>query len=80
MSFKENILKKIQINRLAQKILPSIGAPDNAQKLDKETMRALLAMSPYTYHKERDLDLYLEKKQGDQNELSKMSNRSFKQS
>ncbi len=73
MSFKENTLKKIQINRLAQKILPSIGAPDNAQKLDKETMRALLAKSPYTYQKERDLDLYLEKI-GDQSNILVLDN------
>ena len=60
MSFKENLLKKIQINQLARKVLASFGPPDSGSKIDTEAMRSILAMSPYRYQKERDLDLYIE--------------------
>ena len=61
MSFKENLLKKIRIDAITQKVLHSIGPPDSGLKLDKDAMRSLLEMSPYQYQKERDLDLYIEK-------------------
>jgi hypothetical protein len=61
MSFKENLLKKIRINHLAQKVLDSIGPPESGRKIDKEAMRSLLELSPYEYRKERDLDLFIEK-------------------
>ena len=60
MSFKENLLTKIKINRLADKVLASIGPVESGSKVDKDAMRSLLEMSPYQYHKSRDLDLYLE--------------------
>ncbi len=60
MSFKENILKKIKINKAAQQVIATIGPPDSGRRVDKDAMRRLLEMSPYTYRKERDLDLYLE--------------------
>jgi hypothetical protein len=60
MSFKENLLAKIKINRLAAKVIDSIGPAESGRKVDKETMRSLLEMSPYQYQKARDLDLYVE--------------------
>ena len=60
MSFKENLLKKIRINQLARKVLASFGPPESGSKIDKDAMRSILAMSPYQYRKERDLDLYIE--------------------
>ena len=60
MPFKENLLKKIQINQLSQKVLQSIAPPESGLKIDKDAMRSLLEMSPYQYRKERDLDLYIE--------------------
>ena len=61
MSFKENLLKKIQINQLSQKVLHTIGPPDSGLKVDKEAMRSLLEMGPYRHQQERDLDLYIER-------------------
>lgn len=61
MSFKENLLKKIKVDNLAHKVIISIGPPDSGQKIDKDAMRSLLEMSAYSYQKERDLDLYVEK-------------------
>ena len=60
MSFKENLLKKIQINKLSRKILQSIGPAESGLKIDKDAMRNLLEIGPYKYRKERDLDLYIE--------------------
>ncbi len=59
MSFKENLLEKIKINRLAKQVIATIGPPDSDRKADRNSMRSLLEMSTYTYRKERDLDLYL---------------------
>ena len=64
MSFKENLLKKIQINQLAHKVLMSFGAPESGCKIDKDTMRSLLEMGPYVYQTKRDLDLYVQKLDG----------------
>ena len=60
MPFKENLLKKIQINQLSRKVLQSIGPAESGLKIDKEAMRHLLEMGPYQYQKARDLDLYIE--------------------
>jgi hypothetical protein len=60
MSFKENLLTKLKINKLAQKVLDSIGPVESGSKVDKDAMRSLLEMSPYQHQKERDLDLYVE--------------------
>jgi len=60
MSFKENLLTKIKIDRLAAKVIASIGPVEGGRKVDKEAMRSLLEMSPYQYQKARDLDLYVQ--------------------
>ena len=64
MSFKENLLKKIEINQLSRQILASIGSAESGLKIDKKAMRRLLEMSPFHYQKERDLDLYIQKLDG----------------
>jgi len=62
MSFKENLLKKIRIDKMAEKVLNSIGPFDSGRKVDKETMRKMLEMSAYQSKKERDLELYMHDK------------------
>jgi hypothetical protein len=59
MGFRENLLKKIQINQLADTILRSMGPTDSGQRMDRDAMRRLLEMGDYHYQKERDLDLYV---------------------
>ena len=49
MSFKENLLKKIQIDALAKRVISSLGPPDSGMRIDKEAMRSLLEMSIYTH-------------------------------
>ncbi|CAB1056890.1 hypothetical protein D1BOALGB6SA_1629 [Olavius sp. associated proteobacterium Delta 1] len=74
MSFKENLLKKIQISQLTRKVLASFGSPESASKIDKDAMRSLLDMSPYLYHRERDLDLFIEKLDGEQSKILVLDN------
>ena len=66
MSFKENLLKKMNIDRMAKKVLASIGSPDSGLKMDKETMRSILEMVPYEPRKERDIELYVQKTGSDE--------------
>jgi hypothetical protein len=60
MAFRENLLKKIEIDRLADKVLATIGPAGGEIRLDKQSMRALLGHGPYTHRRERDLDLWVE--------------------
>jgi hypothetical protein len=60
MSFKENLLKKIKIDKMAEHVIASIGSVDSGRKIDKNIMRKLLDLSDYTYKQKRDLDLYIE--------------------
>ncbi|NNL78194.1 MAG: hypothetical protein HKO68_17835, partial [Desulfobacterales bacterium] len=74
MSFKENLLQKIQINQLTHIVLKSFGVPESSGKIDKDTMRKLLEMGPYEYLKERDLDLYIQKLDGGQSNILVLDN------
>ncbi len=58
MSFKENLLKKVAINRLAQKVTASWGPPASGGRMDRALMEQLLTMGPYQPEKKRDLTLY----------------------
>jgi hypothetical protein len=58
MSFIENLKQKILIDRLSRTVSQSVGAPGVSRKIDKETMRKLLSLSPFVPEKRRDLDLY----------------------
>lgn len=59
MSFKENLLTKLKIDRLAAEVIAPIGPAENGSKVDRDAMRRLLELSPYQYQKVRDLDLYV---------------------
>jgi len=58
MSFIENLKNKILIDTLSRTVSQSVGAPGVSRKIDKETMRRLLSLSPFVLEKSRDLDLY----------------------
>jgi hypothetical protein len=59
MSFKENLLKKIRIDKLVDHIISTIGSIESEKKVDKQAMRTLVGMGPYEMRKERDLELYI---------------------
>jgi len=58
MSLKENLKKKILIDRLSKAVSESIGPPGGSRKIDKENMRKLLSFTPFVPEKRRDLELY----------------------
>jgi hypothetical protein len=74
MSFKENLLTKLRIDSLADKVMASIGPVENGSKVDKEAMRSLLEMSPYQHQKARDLDLYVESIDQEQKKIFVLDN------
>jgi len=74
MPFKENLLKKIKIDDMAKKVLASIGPSDSGLKIDKETMRSILELSPYELRRERDLELYIQKTSSDQRKIVVLDN------
>lgn len=59
MGFRENLLKKIHINRSADSVMRSINPTDSAKRIDSEAMRELLEMGNYARQQERDLSLYI---------------------
>ncbi len=59
MAFKDNLKKKINIDKMALQVIGSLKPIDNTPKVDKDTMKQLLEFSFYTYRRERDLDLYI---------------------
>jgi hypothetical protein len=65
MSFKENLLRKIELERLASQVIASCGTEESRHPVDKEAMRSLLELSPYQYQRERDLDLYVKPLEGE---------------
>jgi len=65
MSFKENLLRKIELDRLASQVIASCGPAHARHPVDKEAMRRLLELSPYKYQRERDLDLYVKPVEGE---------------
>ena len=58
MSFIDNLKNKILIDTLSRTVSQSVRAPGVSRKIDKETMRRLLSLSPFVLEKRRDLDLY----------------------
>ena len=65
MSFRENLLKKIEINRLAEDIRKTIAPAASQTRLDRDLMRELLALSSFEPRKERDLELYVRERGGE---------------
>lgn len=65
MTFKENLLQKIELERLASLVIASCGSEQSTRPVDKEAMRSLLELSPYQYQRERDLDLYVKPVEGE---------------
>jgi hypothetical protein len=59
MSFKENLLEKIEIDRLARKVRGTLGQPGTERKIDREAMRNLLGRTDFSRRDERDMELYV---------------------
>ncbi|RJQ69997.1 MAG: hypothetical protein C4519_21315 [Desulfobacteraceae bacterium] len=58
MGFRENLLQKVHIDRLADQVLRSLRPADPPQRIDRAAMQDLLDLGDYEHRHERDLDLY----------------------
>ncbi|MBT8339825.1 MAG: hypothetical protein HKP58_01905 [Desulfatitalea sp.] len=61
MGFKENLLKKLEMDRLTHQVgrsLQPAKSGGSSSRVDRETMRRLLDMGDYEHLRERDLDLF----------------------
>ncbi len=74
MTFQENLLQKIQLERLASRVIASIGSGQTHHPVDKEAMRSILELSPYQYQRERDLDLYVKPVEAELNMILVLDN------
>lgn len=61
MSFKENLIKKIEIDELAENVRLSLKIQDNGSRIDKTSMQRILDIASYQHERQRDLDLYIKK-------------------
>jgi hypothetical protein len=59
MGFKENLLKKMEIDQLSDQVRRSMVPVQGTQTIDRDAMRTLLEMSTYAHRRERDMDLYI---------------------
>ena len=59
MGFKENLIKKIDIDRMARQVDDSMGTPDSGRRIDKALARRLFEEAGYQRLDKRDLELYL---------------------
>ncbi|MEE4113610.1 MAG: hypothetical protein V2I40_12400 [Desulfobacteraceae bacterium] len=60
MSYKDNLLRKIEIDRLARTIADAIGPVDSGKRIDKTVLATLMTFFPWSRREERDLVLFLE--------------------
>ena len=60
MSFKENLLKKMEIDRLVRTVGSAIGPVDSGKRIDRAILAQLIAYFPWARRQERDLELCLE--------------------
>lgn len=58
MTFKANLLQKIEIDTLANKVIHSMGPPDSGGRIDTDTMRSLLAIGDFRQANVREMNLY----------------------
>ncbi len=59
MSFKENLLKKIELDQRRVDVLASLGASSGVVKVDKGSMRFLLENAGQRHIRLRTIDMYL---------------------
>jgi len=74
MTFKENLLTKIEIDQLTAKVLKSVGPSGSDQKTDKSKMRQLLETGPFQFTHQRDLDLYIIEPETDAGQILVLDN------
>lgn len=59
MSFKENLLEKLALDRMRLRVLASLGPVGSGRKVDKKAMRGLLVAAGFRSREVRGMELYL---------------------
>lgn len=72
MAFRETVLKKIRLDGLAKKVRNSLGR--EGVNIDKESMRALFAVSDYSQEKIRDMELFVRDVPGEKPDVIVLDN------
>ena len=60
MYYKDNLLKKIEIDRLVRSIAGDIGSVESGKRIDKAQLAQLITFFPWSRRQERDLVLFME--------------------
>jgi hypothetical protein len=60
MGFKDNLLKKIEIDRLVRNIAAAIGPVESGKRIDKALLKQLMDYFPWHHREEREMALYVE--------------------
>lgn len=60
MAYKDNLLKKIEIDHLVRDIARAIGPVESGKRIEKPLLEKLMTYFPWAPRQERDLVLYLE--------------------
>jgi hypothetical protein len=76
MGFKENLLQKIAIDKLAAQVAASVEPQADAAKFDKSGARRLIEMGGFSHVelKDRDLELYILNDDGDKKKIIVLDN------
>jgi len=74
MSFKENLLNKIEIDKIAKKVLNSIGQIGSNSKIDKSAMKSLMEKSLYKFKKTRDIEFFVKKSDAGKDKILVLDN------
>jgi len=74
MSFKQNLLEKLKIKALAQRVLATVGPVGSPLKVDREAMDRLLNSARYIKKRERELDLYCREKDAGKSRILVLDN------
>ncbi len=60
MAYKDNLLKKIEIDRLVRSIAGAIGPVESGKRIDPTQLAQLMTFFPWSRRQERDLELFME--------------------
>lgn len=74
MSFKENLLDKIEIDRLTKNVRNTLGQPGTDRKIDREAMRNLMERLDFSRRDERDMELYVREGESETRDILVLDN------
>jgi len=76
MGFKDNLMQKIAIEKLAAQVAATVGPQADAAQFDKDAARRLIEMGgfPHVVLKDRDLELYILKDEGEKKKIIVLDN------